>query len=374
MDISRPPLKIRLRCLLLFPLKKTYPHTILLLLFAFVLSGAKPPIPEENIARQPERGDIRFVSYNVENLFDMVDDPEKADDEFLPWGMRGWKAERYNKKLKDIYKVLVNLGGWELPEIIGLIEVENRTVLEDLIERTPLSMHGYSIIHHDSPDARGIDVALIYRKEHFIPLYDEAIRVVFPFDTLGKTRDILYVSGVVNKRDTLHVFMCHFPSRRGGEATSAPRRIYVASLVRAKVDSLLAGNPNANIIVAGDFNDEPEDVSVREGLRAKGSVEEMGTGDLFNFMYAKKERGLGTYKFQGFWNMLDHIIVSQGLLDQSAGVFAPPHAAHIFRPEWLTVPDDNSPGVKPFYTFTGVQYTGGYSDHFPVYLDLFFVP
>jgi hypothetical protein len=374
MDISRPPLKIRLRCLLLFPLKKTFLHTILSLLFLLVLSGAKPPLPGENIARQPERGDIRFVSYNVENLFDMVDDPEKADDEFLPWGMRGWKAERYDKKLKDIYKVLVNLGGWELPEIIGLIEVENRTVLEDLIERTPLSMHGYSIIHHDSPDARGIDVALIYRKDHFIPLHDEAIRVVFPFDTLGKTRDILYVSGVVNKRDTLHVFLCHYPSRRGGEATSAPRRIYVSSLVRAKVDSLLAGNPNANIIVAGDFNDEPADASVREGLRAKGSVEEMGPGDLFNFMHAKKERGLGTYKFQGFWNMLDHIIISQGLLDQNSGVFAPSHAAHIFRPDWLTVPDDNSPGVKPFYTFTGVQYTGGYSDHFPVYLDLFFVP
>ena len=345
--------------------------------FLLILAGAftftlPNHLVAEDYTRQAQRGDIRFVSYNVENLFDMFDDPEKADDEFLPWGFRGWNKDRYNKKLKDIYKVLVNMGGWELPEIIGLIEVENRLVLEELISRTPLSMHGYAIIHHDSPDARGIDVAIIYRKEHFIPLYDEAIPVRFPFDTMARTRDILYVSGIVNKKDTLHILLCHYPSRRGGQATSEPRRVFVSTLVRAKVDSILAINPAANIIVAGDLNDEPANRSVYEVLRAKGKMADMQAGDLYNYMYPMKEKGLGTYKFQGFWNMLDHIIVSSGLLDKSSGLYSLPHSAHIFRPDWLTVPDDASPGVKPFYTFTGAVYTGGYSDHFPVYLDLYF--
>jgi len=370
---------IRVKSVYLLPLKKALLYIVTLLVLCPVhksigqpaLSAATAnPTLSENI----KRGDLRFVSYNIENLFDTYDDSLKQDNDFLPWGMYGWNEERYNKKLKNIYKVLVNLGGWELPELIALYEIENRRVLDDLIERTPLSKYGYRVIHHDSPDARGIDVGFLYRKDHFIPLQDQAIPVTFPFDTLSKTRDILFLSGIVNKRDTLHFFLCHFPSRRGGESTSEPRRIYAAELVRKKIDSLLLDNPGSNILVAGDFNDEPADRSISEVLRARGDTNELQHGDLFNYMYALKEKGLGTYKYQAFWNMLDQVMVSAAMLNVSNKIYALPSSARIFSPDWLSQPDDMSPGNKPYHTYVGPNYLGGYSDHYPIYLDLYSRP
>lgn len=320
-----------------------------------------------------DRGDIRFVFYNVENLFDTFDDTLKHDEEFLPWGMKGWKTERYEDKLKKIFKVLVNTGGWELPEIIGLCEIENRFVLEELIRKTPLSREKYGIVHEDSPDARGIDLGFIYRKDAFLPLKHQAISINFPFDEY-KTRDILHVEGLVNKRsDTLHIFLCHFPSRRGGQVASEPKRTYVAGQLRSRVDSILGIQPNAQIIITGDFNDEPTNKSIYEVLRAKENWPLANKGDLFNYMHAYKvKEGKGTYKYKGYWNMLDQFIVSEGLLDGKNGVYLKSNSAQIYKRPWLLQEDAENPGDKPFRTYGGAQYLGGYSDHFPIYLDLFF--
>ena len=320
-----------------------------------------------------DRGDVRFVFYNVENLFDTYDDTTKHDEEFLPWGMKGWKTDRYEDKLQKIFKVLVNVGGWQLPDIIGLCEIENRFVLEEVIRRTPLRRENYGIIHEESPDARGIDLGLLYRKDRFIPLDHEAIRIDFPFDTVYKTRDLLRVEGLVNKRDTVHIFLCHFPSRRGGQVASEPKRLYVASQVRAKVDSIMAAQPGANIIITGDFNDEPTNKSIYEVLQAKGEWSGLEQGEMYNYMHPMQvNEGRGTYKFQGYWNMLDQFIISQPLMNGDNNVYVKENSAQIYQREWLMQDDDEAPGRKPFRTYGGAFYYGGYSDHLPIYLDLFF--
>lgn len=329
--------------------------------------------PKE-ITRDDQRGDLRLVNYNVENLYDTYDDTTKDDEEFLPWGLKGWTTDRYNQKLKNIYKVLVNVGGWEMPDIITLQEIENKRVLEDLINRTPMSENKYGIIHEDSPDLRGVDVGFIYRRDKFTPLQHSIIRIKFPFDTLVKTRDILVVKGLVNKmKDTITIFVFHSPSRRGGETASEPRRVFVAEQARLKIDSILAINPESKIILMGDFNDEPDNKSLFETLRGKGDFDKLLPGDMYNFMYNLKiNKGLGSYKFQEFWNCIDNLVVSQGLFSKSATTYCTLNSAQIYNKDWLVMPDDQAPGVKPFRTYNGPQYAGGYSDHLPVYIDLYF--
>ncbi|MEZ5009102.1 MAG: hypothetical protein R2753_13205 [Chitinophagales bacterium] len=320
-----------------------------------------------------DRGDIRFMFYNVENLFDTQDDTLKADEEFLPWGMKGWKTERYEDKLKKIFKVMVNVGGWELPELIGLCEIENRFVMEELLRKTPLSRGNYGIVHEESPDARGIDLGLLYRKEAFLPLKHDVIRINFPFDEY-KTRDILHVEGLINnKQDSLHIFLCHFPSRRGGQVASEPKREYVAAQLRRAVDSILVIQPQARIIITGDFNDEPTNKSIYEVLNAKENWDNQNEGELFNYMHAyQTKEGLGTYKYQGYWNMLDQFIVSESLRDSTNQVYLKRNSAQIYQQPWLMQDDPENPGQKPFRTYGGAFYYGGYSDHLPIYIDLFF--
>jgi predicted extracellular nuclease len=320
-----------------------------------------------------DRGDLRFVFYNVENLFDIYDDTVKQDDEFLPWGLKGWSRDRYEEKLRKIFKVLVNTGGWEMPDMIGMCEIENRFVLRELLEKTPLSREDYGIIHEESPDARGIDLGFLYRRDKFTPIGHEAVRIKFPSGSSYRTRDLLRIEGLVNNRDTLHIFLCHFPSRRGGETASEPRRLHVAAVVRARIDSILGVQPGARIIVTGDFNDEPSNNSIYEVLQAKGSWTGLEKGQLYNYMhpYQTKE-GRGTYKYGGFWNMLDKFIISQGLMHPGGHVYAKPNSAQIYQRPWLMTDDDDAPGRKPFRTYGGAYYYGGYSDHLPIYLDLFF--
>ncbi len=315
---------------------------------------------------------MRLVTYNVENLFDTKHDEGKRDHDFLPWGINKWTQERYQTKLKRIFKVIANISEWEYPAIIALTEIENRAVLEDLIQATPLVESDYSIIHEESPDARGIDVAFLYRRSMFRPISHEALPVEMPNDPSFKTRDILYVKGLVNKQDTLHYFVLHFPSRLGGEAESEPKRIHAASVLRAKADSILNHEPHAKIIITGDFNDDPTNASAYEVLRGKESVENAESGDFFNLMYDAYMKGYGSYKYQSVWNMLDQFIVSLTLLDNQNKVYTTTTSAHIFQPEWLSVQDDRFPGMKPFRTYSGPNYLGGYSDHYPVYMDIYF--
>ena len=315
---------------------------------------------------------VRVMFYNVENLFDTINDPEVNDDDFTPEGSYRWSGYRYYRKQQDLAKVIMNTGGWVMPTIIGLCEVENLTVLEHLIFWTPLRQFGYDIVHFDSPDARGIDVALLYRKEVFTPIHQEPVPVLFPFSPDSRTRDILYTVGVIGS-DTLHLFVNHWPSRRGGEQQSEPRRMAAAEVLRHRVDSLLAIDSMVRIILMGDFNDEPTNRSITGGLGATGDSTRVSQIGLYNFMYPLKvKKGQGTYKFRQDWNLIDMFIVSPGLLNRGEGLTAGWQSVRIVREDFLLEDDPTYPGKRVARTYLGPRYLGGYSDHLPILLDLEF--
>ncbi len=313
---------------------------------------------------------FRVVFYNVENLFDIYDDTLKLDDEFTPEAMRHWDNRRFYKKLNNVYKVLINIGEWEPPAVIGLCEMENRFVLNKLVYETPLKKFGYKIIHEESPDKRGIDVAMLYRPDLFEPVNYEVIPVRFPFDTASRTRDILYVKGLVYS-DTIHFFVNHWPSKYGGLMGTEPKRAFVASLLKSKTDSLFQISDSAKILIMGDFNDAPESESISLFLKAESGTSQPEVNKLYDLMKGlyKKEK-IGTHKYQGRWEVLDQFIVSGSMLNKSPGVAISPNGAHIYHPDYLLEEDEKYTGKKPFRSFTGMKYNGGFSDHLPVYVDL----
>ncbi len=328
----------------------------------------KPVAAESSAIQKRSDAEMRIMFYNVENLFDVVHDSLKADNEYVQGGMRGWTYDRMRRKLLNISKVVIAVGGWSPPDIIGLCEVENRNVLYGLTLDTPLEVFKYRIIHYESPDPRGIDVALLYRSDRFKVLYQSVIRVRFPFDTASRTRDILFVKGIACNRDTLNIFVNHWPSKFGGAAATIPKRNYVASMLRRQTDSLLVVNPNANILIMGDLNDSPFDESVSKKLQAKMDSVDLQYTDLYDMLAgAGISWKKGTIKFREEWETIDHMIVSRPLLSHTT-----PHGMHIFDAPFLLQDDDAWFGKKPFRTYYGAKYIGGYSDHLPVYLDLKF--
>jgi hypothetical protein len=325
---------------------------------------------QPNPSRRDDKG-IRIMFYNVENLFDIKDDSLKADEEYVSGGMRGWTFNRMLQKERNLSKVIMSVGGWEMPEIIGMCEVENRYVLNLLLKETPLEKFGYKIIHRESPDPRGIDVAMLYRPEKFKPVYTRPIAIRFPFDTAARTRDILYVKGLVLNRDTLHLFVNHWPSRFGGYTETVPKRNFVARVLRAKVDSIMAANPGSKIVIMGDFNDEPTDESIVKQLRAVLDSTNVGKGELYDMMSgAGISWNRGTIKSREVWNTIDQFIVSEPLLKAASGLTVTPHSVAIFDAPFLLQNDDAWFGKKPFRTYYGFKYIGGFSDHLPIMLDL----
>jgi hypothetical protein len=342
-------------------------------------SSANPQQPDKQknvytMADAAKRGSnaVRLVFYNTENLFDPADDSLTNDDEYTPAGMRRWTFPRFQHKLLNLSKVFISIGGWEAPEIIGMSEVENRFVLYELTTETPLSKIGYKIIHKDSPDPRGIDVAMIYRPDKFTPISYKAIPVRFPGDPNARTRDILYVKGKVMNQEILHVFINHWPSRFGGYAGTKPKRAVVASILRHTTDSIMQSDPYARIVIMGDFNDEPNDESITKVLKASSDSLNLEKADLYNMMtgYAGRWR-TGTNKFHESWTVIDQIIVSSSLLHAETGLYANANAAHIFDAPFLLMEDKTYFGTKPFRTYLGPKYLGGYSDHLPVYFDIY---
>ncbi|WP_052594997.1 endonuclease [Aureispira sp. CCB-QB1] len=331
-------------------------------------------LKDHDVAPRNNNG-IRVVFYNAENLFFPEDDSTKRDDDFTKGGLKRWTYNRYQQKLNNIYKVMMAVGGWEPPAVVGFCELEHKKVLEDLINKTPLKKFGYEIVHEESPDRRGIDVGFIYRPSKFKYLDHEAIRVDFPFDKNLKTRDVLHVRGQVLGRDTLSVFVNHWPSRWGGQAKSEPKRVYVASLVRQKIDALYETNSNVKVVVMGDMNDHANNKSLIEVLKAKGDKEAVQKGDLFNYMEGLgKNWQLGSHKYQGHWGTLDHIIVSEPLLNEKRRGFlrASDGGAHIFAARFLLEEDIKYLGLQPFRTYAGPRFIGGFSDHLPIYIDLMY--
>lgn len=310
------------------------------------------------------RQEYTVVSYNVENLFDTVDDPKIPDEEFLPASEKKWDSEKYQKKLADLAQVISEVNPKEMPEVVGLVEVENRTVIEDLVKTGKLNGQEYVIIHEESPDYRGIDVAMIYRKDAFTEIMHEVLPVVFPDDPEFKTRDILHVIGKI-KHKTVHLFVNHWPSRTGGEDVTAPKRILAASVLKTKVDQILAADAKARIIIMGDMNDEPANKSLKETLGAAAPDSE---AKLVNLMMPDDVAGKGTYFYSGNWNMLDNMVVSEAVLEGKR-MQVEGRKGNIFSNDWMIF--TNKTGDKtPNRSYVGNKYVAGVSDHFPVYLKM----
>ena len=310
------------------------------------------------------RQEYTVVSYNVENLFDTVDDPKVPDEEFLPASEKKWDNEKYQKKLTDIAEVISEVNQKELPEVVGLVEVENQTVLEDLINAGRLKGRNYAIIHEESPDYRGIDVALIYRKDAFKEIKHEVLPVIFPDDPEFKTRDILHVTGKMRNK-TVHIFVNHWPSRIGGEDKTEPKRVLAASVLKRRVDQILVEEPKARIIIMGDMNDEPANKSLKETLGAAAP----GSGaPLVNLMMPDDVAGKGTYFYSGNWNMLDNLVVSEAVL-KGKGMTVEDEKGNIFSNGWMIYTNKNG-DKTPNRSYVGNKYVGGVSDHFPVYFKM----
>jgi predicted extracellular nuclease len=310
------------------------------------------------------RNEYTVLSYNVENLFDTADDPKIPDEEFLPQSEKKWTKERYQKKLDDLAKVISGVNPSDFPEIVGLVEIENQSVLEDLIHTAALKSHQYAIVHEESPDYRGIDVALLYRKDAFKIEWHETLPVVFPEDTAFKTRDILHVVGKV-KKNTVHVFVNHWPSRIGGDEKTEPKRVNAASVLKKKVDEIMAADPDARIIIMGDMNDEPLNKSLQETLEAKSPD---SGAKLVNLMMPDDQKGLGTYFYSGNWNMLDNLVVSNALITGKK-TRVENNKGEIYRSDWMIFTNKNG-DKTPNRSYVGDKYTGGVSDHFPVYFKM----
>ncbi len=308
--------------------------------------------------------------YNCENLYDCNNDSLTNDDDFTPSGSQYWTPDKLKRKLLNLSRVIIAVGEWSPPEIIGFCEVENRYVLSKLIYATLLSRVGYKIIHKDSPDRRGIDVAMIYNPERFIPTDTCWLTININQNTEFKTRDILFVQGNFITGDSVYIFINHWPSRRGGETQSEYLRMAVAKILRSKVDSIFSVNKYAKIVIMGDFNDEPVNQSIAGTLAAKTDLIHISDTGLYNLSYHFFGKA-GTHKMGHEWSVLDQIIVSSGLLTDTLGCYTTSHAVNIFKAPFLFQPETDGIGDKPFRTYQGPKYLGGFSDHLPVYIDLF---
>ena len=306
---------------------------------------------------------MTVMFYNCENLFDTDDDPLKDDDDFTPDGDYHWTQTRYRDKLDAVSKVIVAADDDQAPALVGLSEVENEKVLTDLTQRSALRGAGYSFVMTQSPDRRGIDVALLYRRSYFRLIGQESLRVNLRPYGGGATRDILHVTGVLENHDTIDVYVCHWPSRYGGTEQSEPLRMCAARRLRASADSILSVRRKPYIVIMGDLNDGPDAPAVRDGLNAHPYAEraELDDRELVTLMDPLYD---GSYKYDGEWDKYDQFVVSASFTNglgcsEFLGV-------EIMNMPFLLMDDDNYGGVKPMRTYNGRRYQGGFSDHLPV--------
>ncbi|MDR1406402.1 MAG: endonuclease [Prevotellaceae bacterium] len=332
---------------------KIFPCYFLLLLCSFACH-----------AQQVKPDDI-VMFYNLENLFDPLRDSTVNDTDFLPSGRYAWTWSKLRTKINAIAKTIIAAGNGNAPALIGVCEVENRYVLKRLTEQTPLAKIGYDIVHHDSPDPRGIDVALLYRTDRFAILHAAWFKVCFENEDY-RTREILYAKGVLHDLDTLHVFVNHFPSKLEGALKSEPRRMRAAEVLKALTDSVFRTNPHANILLMGDFNDTPDSRPVVQGLQAVSDTACLTC--LHNLMLPLALRGEGSLKYQKNWELIDQFFISGNLLDNSAPIYCVPTDVRIFRADFLLKPDEKFLGDKVRRTYEAGRYQGGASDHLPVLL------
>jgi hypothetical protein len=339
----------------------------LLFLFLFPL----PPLSFLSLPEVKAQSEFRVMFYNVENLFDTKDDPSKNDDEFLPDGFMRWTPSRYKEKLRNVTRVITAVGEMQSPGLIGLCEVENDSVLFDLTRRSPLRAQEYEYLITRSPDERGINIALLYQRHQFKLLEWTTYEVRFNRPDTRPTRDILHAVGQLVNLDTLDLIICHFPSRSDGQLATRPARIAAAKTLQTKVDSVIAVRARPHCIIMGDFNDPPNSECLFDVLKA-GQVKPPIQGDrLYNLFFDLQKQGeRGTYKYQGKWEVIDQLIVNGALLKEGSSTRVKNGEAIIFDAPFLLEKDEKYYGKKPFRTYLGPRYHGGFSDHLPVYLDL----
>lgn len=347
-------------------MKKNAYVTALLLLLMFSLGASAQAEKTYRIAT------VGF--YNVENLFDTEDDAFTFDDDKTPTGKDAWDKEKYEEKLANLAKVINDIGRETTgnpPVIIGLCEVENEKVLEDLVNQEEISSYDFGIIHFDSPDRRGIDVALLYRRSLFKPLDSESRRLLlYENNNPSKrefTRDQLVVSGMMDG-EKINFIVNHWPSRSGGEAKSRYKRQKASELNRKIIDSLYELDPYAKIISMGDFNDDPKSPSIKKVLSTKAEVDETGFQEFYNPMENMLKKGMGSLAYQDSWNLFDQLLVSSSLLSRDTEAYSF-YKAGIFNKDYLITSAGQYKGY-PFRSYGYSGYQGGYSDHFPVYLFL----
>lgn len=321
-----------------------------------------------------EKGKNYFVSaigfWNVENLYDTLNDPKKIDEEFLPEGVNAWTGKRYWEKIDHLAKVISEMGVDATPEglsILGLCEIENKNCLDDLVKDPKLKSRNYQTILVDGPDARGVDPGLLYNPKHFKVTKVVTYHVTLPTDSAHKTRDQLVVSGSLFG-EALTVIVNHWPSRRGGELTSRPNRIEAARVCRHIADSITKLDPNNKVIIMGDLNDDPPNASVKKGINTYGNLKDVDSEKYFNPMEPLYKQGIGTLAWQDSWNLFDQTILNKALVPSGYKTFQY-YKAIVFNKPYLKSDFGNFKGY-PFRTYSGGAYTAGYSDHFPVYVIL----
>jgi len=304
--------------------------------------------------------------YNVENFFDTVDNPVADDNDFLPTGIRRWTTGRYYHKLQQIAKVINAAGEWDTPALVGLCEVENDSVLTHLLKRTPLKSQHYRYCITTGSDVRGINVALLYQRDKFRYITHRSVPVRQRSTDVRSTRDILHVSGEIITGDTLDVFVCHLPSRYGGEKESESRRMDAAYTLRKQLDSLSTLRQTPLILLMGDFNDVPESKCLQLIIGK----------DLHNLFDNNQAQSVkGSHKYQSEWNQFDQIIVHKNILSSKSKMKLVTESVTTLTFPFLFTNDKTWRGKRPFRTYHGYKYEGGFSDHLPVIADfLLYLP
>ena len=316
----------------------------------------------------------KIVFYNLENFFDTVNDPEVLDDEFTPEGPKKWTQDKYDKKLHNMERVFFDIAAInkDYPVVIGVSEVENRNVLEDIVAAPKLAPANYRIVHHDSPEARGVDVAFFYRADVFKLEGEKAIRTIIPSLPNFKTRDILTMWGKIDGEDFLFM-VGHWPSRLGGKEASEYKRIAVGEQMRSIADSVKQIRPDVKVVLMGDFNDDPTDPSITQGLGAKLKVKELQKGDYYAPYASMLKAGYGTLAYGDAWNIFDNIVVTENLVNDTTDKLKIQKApgskfyGNIFKRHYMVQKEGQYKGY-PLRTNVGNNFQGGYSDHFPVYI------
>jgi len=326
-----------------------------IIIIKLVNNDANPnQMEKETPSNNPTIDNMVIAFYNVENLFDIYDDPHTFDEDFTPFGKKQWDSERYQKKIEDLSKVISKLSSTSNPALLGVTEVENHDVLADLIKNNSLYKTNYKVIHRDNNDSRGIDVAAIY-DANVINIIDYTYYEVEDL----YTRDILHIEGEIAHSEHIHFFITHWPSRRKGEKETEYKRIEVAKILRSKINKLLSNNPNERIIVMGDFNDEPSNNSISKYLMQD---------DFYNLHATYENTKNGTVNHQGNWLVFDQIIVSNSLLTYNTYQLTK-KSGKVYTNNDITFTHRDGNKV-PSRTYGGPKYYGGTSDHYPVYMTI----